>query len=76
MARWMLVCSHCSHQFEYSKVDPNVAEQALRDPFHIVLKPKFTNGETQKCPSCGKESLYRNFELLYCEDALGAAGGD
>jgi hypothetical protein len=78
MARWMLLCPHCFHQFEHSKVDPDVVEQARRDPFKIVPKPKFTNGETKKCPSCSKESLYRSFELLYYGDetALGAAGSD
>jgi hypothetical protein len=41
----------------------------------VVRKPKFTNGETEKCPSCGKESVYRAFELIYygVEAALGAA---
>jgi hypothetical protein len=76
MARWMLVCPHCSHRFEYSKVAPDIVEQAFRDPFRIVPKLKFTNGETKKCPGCSKESLYHAFELLYNgnELALGAAG--
>jgi hypothetical protein len=76
MARWMLLCPHCFYQFEHSKVDPDVVEQARRDPFKIVPKPKFTNGETRKCPACSKESTYRSFELIYYGDetAFGAAG--
>jgi hypothetical protein len=78
MARWMLVCPHCYHRFEYCKVDPDLVEKAEHDPFKIVPKPKFTNGETKKCPGCSKESLYRSFELMYSGDetALGAAGSD
>jgi hypothetical protein len=78
MARWMLVCPYCFRHFEHSKVDPAIAEQALRDPYHVVPKPKFTNGETKTCPSCDKEAMYRDFELIYDEDetALGAAGSD
>jgi hypothetical protein len=78
MARWMLVCPHCSHRFEHSKVDSDIVEQGLRDPFKIVPKPKFTNGETKRCPGCGKDSLYRAYELIYYGDerALGAAGSD
>lgn len=76
MARWMLLCHHCFHQFEHSKVDPAIVEQALRDPFKIVPKPTFTNGETKRCPGCSNESLYRAFELIYYGDetAVGAAG--
>jgi len=78
MAIWMLVCRHCSHRFEHSKVDSDAVEQARLDPFRIVPKPKFTHGETKKCPSCGKDSVYRAFELIYYGDetALGAAGSD
>jgi len=78
MAKWMLICPHCSHRFEHSKVDSDAVEQARLDPFRIVPKPKFTNGETKKCPSCGKDSVYRAFELIYYGDetALGAAGSD
>ena len=56
------------------QVDPDLVEKAQHDPFKIVSKPKFANGEIKKCPSCGKESLYRAFELMYYGDALGAAG--
>jgi hypothetical protein len=78
MPRWMLVCPHCFHRFEHSKVDPAIGEQARRDPLKIVLKPKFTNGETMKCPGCSKESLFRAFDLIYSGDetALGAVGSD
>jgi hypothetical protein len=79
MARWMLVCPRCYHQFEHSKVDPDVVVQALRDPFMVVPKPTFrSGGEIKKCPGCTKESLYRTFDLIYSGDetALGAAGSD
>ena len=78
MARWMLVCPHCFHRFEYSKVDPRIVEQARRDPFKVVPKPRLTDGETKKCPGCGKESVYRGFDLIYSGDetVLGAAGSD
>jgi DNA-directed RNA polymerase subunit RPC12/RpoP len=74
VAKWMLICPHCSHRFAHSNVDPAMVELAGRDPFKIVPKPKFTNGETMKCPSCSKESLFRAFELIYSGDetALGA----
>jgi hypothetical protein len=26
------------------------------------------NGETKKCPGCGKASLYRGFDLFYFRD--------
>jgi hypothetical protein len=68
MARWMLVCPHCYHRFEYSKVDPRIVEQARRDPFKAVPKPRLMNGETKKCPGCGKASLYRGFDLFYFRD--------
>jgi hypothetical protein len=78
MARWMLVCPHCYHRFEYSKVDPDVLKEARLDPFRVVPKPTLTDGKTMKCPGCGKDSLYRAFDLIYSGDetALGAAGGD
>ena len=78
MARWMLVCPHCSHRFEYHKVDPAIAEQALRDPFHVVPKPKLTNGERKRCTGCSKDSLFRSFDLICSGDetALGAAASD
>jgi len=46
MAKWMLICPHCSHRFPHSNVDPATAEQAQHDPFKILPKPKFANGET------------------------------
>ena len=76
MAKWMLICPHCSHRFPHSNVDPATAEQAQHDPFKILPKPKLANGETMKCPGCSKESVFRAFELIYSGDetALGAAG--
>ena len=79
MARWMLVCPRCYHRFEYKIVDPDVVVQALRDPFTVIPKPTFkSGGETKTCPSCGMESLYRSFDLIYSGDetAFGAAGSD
>jgi hypothetical protein len=45
-----------------------MVEQARRDPFKAVPKPRLTNGETKKCPGCAKASLYRGFDLFYSRD--------
>ena len=71
----MLVCPRCFHRFEYSKVDPNLIKQAQRDPFTVVPKPRLADGETIKCPSCGTESLYRSFDLIYYKDVNAKAAG-
>ena len=76
MARWMLVCPRCFHRFEYSNIDPDLVEQAQREPFMVVPKPRLANGETRNCPGCGMGSLYRGFDLIYYRDetVLGAVG--
>jgi hypothetical protein len=67
---WLAANRRRSHRvrFEYSKVDPRMVEQARRDPFKAVPKPRLTNGETKKCPGCAKASLYRGFDLFYSRD--------
>jgi hypothetical protein len=69
MPRWMLRCPKCSFKFPHSTIASEVLEQAHRDPFRIVARPTMpTDGESRRCPSCKKDSVFKSFELFYIDD--------
>jgi hypothetical protein len=65
MARWILVCTNCAYRFTHSNVEPSAVQESHRDPFHVVARPKFKDGETIQCPNCKVKSVYQAFELIY-----------
>ena len=59
-------------KFTHSNVEPKAVEQSRRDPFKIVAKPKFKNGERISCPDCKVESVYEAFGLIYDAEENGS----
>jgi hypothetical protein len=77
MAKWLLICPNCNYRFTHSNIEPTTIEDSYRDPFRIVARPKFPNGEKLACPNCNVESEYHAFELIYSgDDEARAAGAD
>ena len=68
MAKWILVCPTCGFRFSHSNVEPTAIRASELDPFHVVAKPKFSDGEKIVCPNCKVESVYQAFELIYDAD--------
>jgi hypothetical protein len=75
MAKWLLVCPNCNGRFTHSNIEPIAIEQSYRDPFRVVARPKFPNGEKIACPSCKVESEYKAYELIYSGDDEAQAAG-
>jgi hypothetical protein len=48
-----------------------VVEESYRDPFKVVARPKFTDGESIQCPNCKAASVYQSFDLIYSGDGSG-----
>jgi hypothetical protein len=44
-------------------------EESYRDPFKVVARPKFPDGE--KRPNCKVESVYEALELIYDAEEAG-----
>jgi DNA-directed RNA polymerase subunit RPC12/RpoP len=66
MAKWLLVCPHCSHKFAHMKINDATVQEAYRISYGTDAKPDL--GEAKlTCPYCQMESLYRRFHLV-CED--------
>jgi hypothetical protein len=64
-------------QIHSSNIEPTTIEQSYRDPFRIVARPKFPDGERIACPNCKVESEYQEYQLIYSgEDKAKAAGAD
>jgi hypothetical protein len=69
MPRWMLTCPKCSNKFPHSEIGSEMIEQAFRDPYRILPRPKFApEGEKRSCPSCQTVSVFQPFQLFYSED--------
>ena len=71
MARWILICPNCAFRFSHSNVEPTAIQESQRDPFHVVAKPKFSNGDKLVCPNCKVESVYEAFDLIYDAEDTG-----
>jgi hypothetical protein len=68
MPSWMLTCPQCSHKFTHTMIEAAIIEEARRDPFCVLPRPRMpTAGEMRTCPSCKTESLYRRMDLYYSE---------
>jgi hypothetical protein len=71
VTKWTLICPNCAYRFTHSNVEPRAVEESYRDPFRVVARPKFPDGETLTCPNCKGESVYEAFELIYDAEESG-----
>jgi hypothetical protein len=52
-------------------LEPAVVEESYCDPFKVVARPKFKDGESIQCPNCKAASVYQSFDLIYSGDRSG-----
>ena len=69
MPRWLVTCPECGHTFTHTEIEPDMIEQASRDPFRIVPRPQ--TSARRICPNCKTESVFEPHHLFYREDARG-----
>jgi len=75
MPHWMLKCPECGHSFPHTKIEIAAIEEARRDPFRILPKPKFGSGdENHTCPGCKTESVFQRQHLFYRDDSSDLSG--
>jgi hypothetical protein len=58
MPRWILIRPNCSHRFTHSNIEPTTVQESYRDPFKVVARPKFKDGETMECLNCKVKAVY------------------
>jgi RNA polymerase subunit RPABC4/transcription elongation factor Spt4 len=64
----MLTCPNCSHTFTHTAIGAAIIEEARREPFLVLPRPRMaTAGEVRTCPNCKAESLYQRLDLSYSE---------
>jgi hypothetical protein len=77
MANWLLICPNCNYRFTHNNIEPTTMEESYRNPFKIVARPKFPDGEKIACPNRKVESEYQAYQLIYSgDDEAEAAGAD
>ena len=63
MAIWVLSCTSCKAEFEYSKINQDGIEY-----FQLPMKPDFpSGGRALVCPECGYKAIYQRINLRYCQ---------
>jgi endogenous inhibitor of DNA gyrase (YacG/DUF329 family) len=69
MAYWAARCPGCKKKFVHTKIEPEIVEEGFHDPFGILPKPTITEeNEKRLCPHCQTQSVFKPFQLFYCED--------
>ena len=68
MPQWILSCTHCSKDFEHSRIDAELFGLSVLGRSWID-KPFFpVGGEDRECPHCHQSARYQRFMLRYKED--------
>jgi hypothetical protein len=63
MAKWILICTKCNTEFEYSQIsDVGMARLILAE------KPPIQTGQKCICQNCGFGGHYQRTDLLYRRD--------